>query len=168
MTVSEREEWLSHVMEEYRTCLMRMTYLYLGDFALAEDAVQETFIKAYYHLDSFRGESSEKTWLIRIAINTCISINRKPWMRLLKRAVSLDSVDKAGITDRYRDDTVINAVCNLPNKYKQAILLYYYQEMSVPEIADALSIPVSTAQTRLTRGRDKLRTVLKEWYFDEE
>lgn len=89
-------------------------------------------------------------------------------MRLLKHTISLDSVDKAGITDRYRDDTVINAVCNLPNKYKQAILLYYYQEMSVPEIADALSIPVPTAQTRLTRGREKLRTVLKEWYFDEE
>lgn len=168
MTVTEREAWLSRVMTEYRTCLMRMSYLYLGDVALAEDAVQETFIKAFYHLDTFRGESDEKTWLMRIAINTCISINRKNWMRLLRHTVSLDSVGNACITDPYKDDTVINAVCNLPNKLKQVVLLYYYQEMSVAEIADALGIPVPTAQSRLTRGRDKLRVVLKEWYFDEE
>ena len=63
---------------------------------------------------------------------------------------------------------MIKAVQGLPNKLKQAVLLYYYQELSVAENADVLNIPVPTAQSRLKRGLDKLRTVLKEWYFDEE
>lgn len=151
MTEAKRRLWLSRAMGEYGTCLMRMAYLHLGDFALAEDAVQETFIKAYSHLDRFRGESNEKTWLMRIAINTCISMQRTSWMRMLRHSIPVDSVGNVGTADHYKDDTVIKAVQELPNKLKQAVLLYYYQELSVAEIADVLNIPVPTAQSRLKR-----------------
>lgn len=168
MTDTERETALIRMMEQYRTQLIRMAYLYLGDLALAEDAVQETFLKAYAHMNSFRGDSTEKTWLMRIAINTCKDMRRGAWLRWMKRTVSLDAVPERGREDCYRDDTVLNAVMRLPEKDRQVILLRYYQEMKVPEIAYVLKIPASNATSRLRRARDRLQKSLEGWYFDEE
>ena len=72
-------------------------------------------------------------------------------MRMLRHSIPVDSVGNVGTADHYKDDTVIKAVQELPNKLKQAVLLYYYQELSVAEIADVLNIPVPTAQSRLKR-----------------
>ena len=63
------EQILEHLMNEYGDTILRMCYLYLKDYQLAEDAVQETFLKALKHYGSFQHQCSEKTWLIRIAIN---------------------------------------------------------------------------------------------------
>ena len=63
------EQFLERLMDEYGNTVLRMCYLYLKDYQLAEDAVQETFIKAMKSYESFEHKSSEKTWLIRIAIN---------------------------------------------------------------------------------------------------
>lgn len=71
-----REEDLLRLMAQYKNDLMRMALAFLKDEALAEDAVQETFFKAYHALTAFRGDSSEKTWLMRIAINVCRNIRR--------------------------------------------------------------------------------------------
>ena len=71
-----REEELLRLMAQYKNDLMRMALAFLKDEALAEDAVQETFFKAYHALPAFRGDSSEKTWLMRIAINVCRNIRR--------------------------------------------------------------------------------------------
>lgn len=168
MTEAEREELLIRLMEEYRTSLIRMAYLYLGEVALAEDAVQETFLKAYAHMDKFRRESSEKTWLMRIAINTCIDMQRSSWMRWRKRTVPPEAVPECGQEDSYRDDTVIRAVMQLPQKDKQVLLLRYYQEMKVNDIAQTLGISSANVTSRLKRAKDKLREALKGWYFYEE
>ncbi len=168
MTDAQHEAWLARCMAEHKTSLMRMAYLYLGDEELAEDAVQETFIKAYRALERFRGDSSEKTWLMRIAINTCRTMRRTAWMRMLKTGLPLDAAPEQGREDSYRDDTVLRAVMELPDKLKQAVLLYYYQDMTTAETAQALGIPESTVSTRLLRARNKLRVSLEGWYFDEE
>lgn len=168
MTDAERETALIRMMEQHRTHLIRMAYLYLNDRALAEDAVQETFLKAYAHMNDFRGESSEKTWLLRIAINTCKDMRRSAWLRWMKRTVSLDTVPERGREDCYPDDTMLKAVMRLPEKDKQVILLRYYQEMKVHEIAFVLQVPVANATSRLKRARDRLLKSLKGWYFDEE
>jgi RNA polymerase sigma-70 factor (ECF subfamily) len=167
MTDAERETALIRMMEQYRTQLIRLAYLYLGDLALAEDAVQETFLKAYAHMNSFHGDSSEKTWLIRISINTCKDIRRGAWLRWMKRTVSLDAAPEPGQEDCYHDDTVLQAVMQLPEKDKQVILLRYYQEMKVSEIACVLKIPESNATSRLRRARDRLQKSLEGWYLDE-
>ena len=146
MTDTQREQELAQLMADYKTQLMRIAYMYLGDEALAEDAVQDTFIKAYNHMDRFRGESSKKTWLTRIIINTCKDARKYT----------------------YSDDTVLQAVMNLSERDKQMILLRFYQEMTVPEIAKVLRIPVSNATSRLNRAKAHLRESLKGWYFDEE
>ncbi len=70
------EQILERLMREYGDSVFRMCYLYLRDYYLAEDATQETFIKAMKSYDSFLHNSNEKTWLIRIAINSCKNIMR--------------------------------------------------------------------------------------------
>ena len=77
----DRQAALERLMAQYGTALLRMCCLYLRDYSLAEDAVQETFLKAYARLDSFRGDCSEQTWLMKIAINTCRDMLRSAWMR---------------------------------------------------------------------------------------
>lgn len=66
------------------------------------------------------------------------------------------------------DDTLINEVMNLPRKYREVILLHYYQGISLREIAQIQSINESTLSTRLKRAREKLKSKLEGWYFDEE
>ncbi len=168
MTDAQRDEWLARCMAEHKTSLMRMAYLYLGDDELAEDAVQETFIKAYRSLDRFRGESNENTWLMRIAINTCKSMRRTAWMRVFRNGPPLEAVPEPGREDHYRDDTVLRAVMELPDRLRQVVLLYYYQDMKAAEVAQALGISESTVGTRLMRARNKLAISLRGWYFEEE
>ena len=68
---SFREQTLIRMVNDYQTALKNLCYMMLHDEALAEDAVQETFIKAYKGLAAFRGDCGQKTWLMRIAVNTC-------------------------------------------------------------------------------------------------
>lgn len=75
------EQILERLMREYGDSVFRMCYLYLKDYYLAEDATQETFIKAMKSYDSFLHNSNEKIWLIRIAINSCKNIMRTKWFR---------------------------------------------------------------------------------------
>ena len=76
------EPFLERLMNEYGDTILRTCYLYLRDYQLAEDAVQETFIKAMNSYGSFKHQSSEKTWLIRIAINCCKNIMRNRWFQI--------------------------------------------------------------------------------------
>ena len=75
------EEEISRLAEKYQLSLLRLCFAYLHDRTLAEDAVQETFLKAYRSISSFRNESSEKTWLSHIAINCCRDMNKSAWAR---------------------------------------------------------------------------------------
>ena len=168
MPRDQKERELIRLMAQHKTRLMRMAYMYLGDRGLAEDAVQETFLKAYAHMERFRGDCSEATWLTRIAINACKDMRRTPWFKNRKNTTTFDVVAECGEHDTYSDDTVLRAVMALPDKDKQVILLRYYQNMTVPEAAQALSPSVSGAASRLRRARGHLKNMLKGWDFDEE
>ncbi len=158
---SIREEKLCRLMAQYKTDLLHMSYVYLRDAALAEDAVQETFVKAYHGMASFRGDSSEKTWLMRIAINTCKDMRRAAWFRYVDRSITLDNLPESVQPYRIEDDTLIIEIMKLPRKLMEVVLLYYYQGMSVNEAADSLGIAVSTVSTRLKHAREKLRSSLE-------
>ncbi len=161
------EETLERMMAQYGTALLRMAFLYLRDASLAEDAVQETFVKAYTHMSQFRGESTEKSWLMRIAINTCKDFRRSSWLRLVDRRTPLDALPEACGEWREPDDTVLLEVMRLPDRDKEVILLRYYQNMKIGEISDALNIPEPTVSSRLRRAKEKLHRKLERWYFDE-
>ena len=164
--VSLSEAELGQMIDQYGDGLLRVCLLYLRDYALAEDAVQETFLRAYRNFGQFEGKSSVKTWLTAIAVNVCRNVLRSPWRR---RTVGEDALLYLKSNDpELPDPTVSGAVMRLPREQRAAVILYYVQGMKIREIAEVLDIPVQTVSSRLSRARQKLRAELKEWYFDEE
>ena len=158
---SRRDQTIERLILQYQTPLLRLCYVQLQDQALAEDAVQETFLKAYKGFASFRGDSSEKTWLTRIAVNTCRDFQRGAWFRHTDRRVTPEMLPVGMVQPDTEDLDLSMAVMKLPWKMREAILLYYYQDMSTEEIAETLSIAQSSVSNRLRRGREKLRKMLE-------
>ncbi len=158
---SRRDQTFERLITQYQTSLLRLCYVQLQDQALAEDAVQETFLKAYKGFDSFRGDSSEKTWLTRIAVNTCRDFQRGGWFKHTDRRVTPDMLPVGTVQPDTEDLDLSLAVMKLPRKMREAILLYYYQDMSTEEIAETLGIAQSSVSNRLRRGREKLRKLLE-------
>ncbi len=158
---SRRDQTIERLITQYQTSLLRLCYVQLQDQALAEDAVQETFLKAYKGFDSFRGDSSEKTWLTRIAVNTCRDFQRGGWFKHTDRRVTPDMLPVGTVQPDTEDLDLSLAVMKLPRKMREAILLYYYQDMSTEEIAETLGIAQSSVSNRLRRGREKLRKLLE-------
>ena len=154
-------------MEQYGSGLLRMSALYLKDADLAQDAVQETFIKAYRHLNDYRGESSEKTWLTSICLNTCRDMLRTAWFRHQSR-IDVDSLPERPADFSFPDDTVLTEVTRLPAKYREVILLRYYEGLKLKEVAGALRLSEGKVRSRLNKANELLRDRLKEWYYDEE
>ena len=85
---SGKASWLEGIVNQYEQPLLRMCFLYLRDLPLAQDVLQETFLKAYQGYHNFRQESSEETWLMRIAINTCKDMRKSAWFRYVERSIS--------------------------------------------------------------------------------
>ena len=165
------EDTLRRLMDEYELSIRRMCCIYLRDDHLAADAVQETFLKAYLSLEKFRGESSEKTWLMRIAINVCHSMRRTGWMRFVDRRVSLDKLPEPAAHADYGLTELTLDVMRLPQKLIDVVLLHDYQGFTVRETGKLLGIPHQTVISRLDRAHRILRSVLtdakKEERIDE-
>ena len=158
---SGRDQAVERLIGEYQAPLLRLCYMQLHDRALAEDAVQETFLKAYRAYGQFRGQSSEKTWLCHIAVNVCRDFLRGAWFRHTDRRVTPDMLPEASAEPDGQDIDLALAIMNLPNKLREAIILYYYQDMGTEEIAEALGIAQSSVSNRLKRGRERLRKALE-------
>ena len=126
---NDKEAVIRRMIDEHQTALLRLCYLYLHDVQMAEDAVQETFIKAYRTLDKFRGEASTKTWLTRIAIRTCCDMRRSFWFRRMDRRVTPEMLPDQAAEAGGDESALTLAVMNLPRKEREVILLYYYQDM---------------------------------------
>ena len=156
-----KEERIERMVALYQLPLLRLCILYLHDEELAKDAVQETFIKAYRNLDGFRAEASEKTWLTRIAVNTCKNVYRSGWFKHVDRSVSLDMLaEKFASADR-EDNLLTAEIMNLPLKLKEVALLCWLQGMTYEEAAAALGITRQAVGSRLNRARQKLRFALE-------
>ena len=157
---------LEELVNTYETTLYRAALAILGDAHEAEDAVQDTFLRALRAWPGFRGDCAVETWLVRIAINVCKRQLRSPWRLLRAPQESLDSLRMEG--PEPPDDTLVRAIQALPPKYREVIILYYYQEWRAWEIAQRLHVPVSTVTVRLSRARGLLRERLKGWYYEQE
>lgn len=150
------------MIARYGDEILRLCILYLGDRQLAEDAFQETFVKAWRGRDSFRGESSEKTWLSHIAVNTCRDMLRSGWFRLMRRSEPVEALFDLAAPQRADPAPVRDAILALPGKYREVIVLYYDRDMKQGEIAETLHLPVNTVSTRLRRARALLHKTLGE------
>lgn len=165
----ERDAWLIRLVEQHQKSLLRLCFLWLGDRAMAEDAVQDTFLKAYRSYESFRGECSEKTWLTRIAVNTCRDMKRSCWFRLTDRRVTPEDLPAAPAQPFDGGDAaaLAEAIIRLPLRQREVILLYYYHNMTLVEIAGALGIHVSSVSGRMRHARARLRRALERGDADE-
>ena len=167
-TAPNHDQRFERLVDQYQESVLRTCFLYLCDKTLAEDATQETFLKVYRTMDSFRGESSEKTWILRIAMHACYDINHSGWFRFMNRHVTPEMLpDRSGDTVVDRDEELASAIMKLPRKLREVILLHYYQELKINEIADMLNISHSSVSGRLKRGREKLKNLLEGRELDE-
>ena len=159
---------IERLMEQYGSSLLRMCALYLKDADLAQDAVQETFIRAYRHIEDYRGESSERTWLTAIAINVSRDMLRTAWLRHQSRSTDIDTLPEKPAEFEFPDNTVLTEVMHLPAKYREVVLLRYYEGLKLKEVASALGLSDGRVRSRLNKANELLRDRLKEWYFNEE
>ncbi len=158
---------IERLITEYGDSIFRMCYLYLRDYHHAEDAVQETFIKAMRYYDSYEGRAEEKTWLIRIAINTCKNMMRTRWFqRKPLEEYKIESteieIDGTNPEERVIENLIVSqAIMELPVKDREVLILYYYQEFKIKEIAQIIGKSESVAAQRLQRSRMKLKKILE-------
>ncbi|NLX82265.1 MAG: sigma-70 family RNA polymerase sigma factor [Clostridiales bacterium] len=157
----KREAWLTQLMEDHGTQILRLCFTYLKDTGLAEDAAQDTFLKAYRAFGRGVKPDSERAWLARIAINTCKDVLRSAWFRHRARNLPLE---EAMLTSSHSLDPdeldLVEDVMRLKPAFRVVILLHFYQGYSAEEIAGILNISVSTVYYRLKRAQDKLRAQL--------
>ncbi len=164
---SVREEKLISLMTRYEKDLLRMCCVYLRDADMARDAVQETFLKAYRALDAFRGDAGERTWLTRIAVNTCKDLRKSAWYRYVDRRVAFDALPEPAAPCKESSAAVTEEVMRLPRRLMEVTLLYYYQGMTLNEIAGTLNISPPAVSKRLKQARGRLRAILEGGREDE-
>lgn len=157
-----REEKLKWLMNSYGNDVIRIAYTYLKQKQMAEDVAQEVFAKCYEKMDSFRNESSYKTWLIRITVNQCKDV-LKSWTfkNLYFTDIFMPKLTSSTLEHSFsrveENQLISKQVIELPVKLREVIILFYYQEFSIEEISDMLNINSNTVRTRLHRGRQKLK-----------
>jgi RNA polymerase sigma-70 factor (ECF subfamily) len=137
-----------------------------GDRALADDLAQDVFLRAYRGLESFQGRARLSTWLYRIACN--VYFNHRTRTRTTaplpdgfeSRGRGAD-VPSAGRCDLRRD--LAAAIAALPERYRVVVTLHYVEELSYPEIAETLELPIGTIKTHLHRAKKLLRGTMSAW-----
>lgn len=129
----------------------------LDSDADAEDAVSKAVLNAWKSSSRLRDAKKVRAWLIKIAVNSAYEIRRKN-----QKVVYFDEIPDVQLPDEHRYDDLWEAINALPEDRRTAVTLYYYDGLSVEEIASILSLPEGTVKSRLSRARDQLRQMLKE------
>lgn len=157
-------ERLDRMMRSHGTSVLRICSVYLKDTALAEDAAQDTFIKAYRSMTQKPppGEEAEVAWLMRIAINTCKDMRRSVWFRRVTGLDTREARKQTVSTDDKGTGTLFKSLEALPDKYRDIILLHYYQGMRIDEISSVLRISRASGYNRLNKAREYLRVELEK------
>ncbi len=141
-------------VRKYSQTVVNVCMIRLKNYADAEDCFQNVFVKLYTKSPEFSDETHLKAWLIRVAINECVSCLRKN-----KQIIPLKTInqEEAYFTDDTND--VLWALLKTPQKYREVLYLHYCEQYTVSEIAEILKTNENTVKTRLKRGRDKLKSI---------
>lgn len=146
------------IIEKYFDTVYRLAYSQTQDRHKADDVLQEVFLRYIKSDKAFESEEHIKAWLIRVTVNCCKSIYLSSWF---KKTVPLNEEQNLTFEIPEQSD-VYMTVAKLPKKYKTVIHLFYYEDLSVKQIADYLKIKESTVKSQLHRGREMLKSMLKE------
>lgn len=154
--------------------LLRLSYTYVKNKEMAEDIVQDVLLKAYEQHDKFRGDASYRTYLYRMTINRSYDYLRS-WSykntvltNKIQQILQVTKSTEQQVFEQNDNRLLGDVVFDLPVKYREIIILYYYKELKIDEIAELLSISDNTVKTRLKRGREKLRNQLEGGEWDDE
>jgi len=152
------------IVRRWQGPLINLAYRFCHDRARAEEMAQEAFLRCYRGLAQWRKDAAFSTWLFSLATNLyCSELRRST------RTLALDDVPEpndfracdGGLEEDNRDQAVRRAVLNLPAKYREALILFYFHGMSVEAAARSLGLPEGTVKARLSRGREILRGKLQ-------
>lgn len=149
-----------NAITQYADMVFRIALVQMKNRSDADDIFQEVFLRLVQHKSKIKSEEHLKAWLIKVTINCCRKHFDNAWN---KKTTSLDFTDvfAEGKYGEVKDDTVLDAVLELPFKYKIVVHLFYYEEYSIKEIAVILKQSESTIKIRLSRAREKLRMYFK-------
>ena len=152
------EEAFRQAVEDHRDVVFRIALTYLRDRADADDVAQDVFLKLLKSDTQFESWEHLRRWLIRVTINECKSLFRKPW----RRVEDIENLADSLSTVQDETKAVLSDVMRLPERFRVPIMLYYYLGFSTSEIGELLHVPAATVRTRLARGRSKLKFILEE------
>ncbi len=154
-------------VEEYSDRIFNLMYWKVGHYEDARDLTSEVLFKVYKNLPKFRGQSSLYTWAYRIALNHA---NRFLLRRKIRRFISFDELKSEPVEESNEYESVERnelrkivrkAIQELPNKYKDIVILRYLENRSYEDISDILELPIGTVKSRLNRAREKLANKLR-------
>jgi RNA polymerase sigma-70 factor (ECF subfamily) len=154
------------IVQRWQKPLINLAYRFCHDRGRAEEMAQEAFLRAYRGLGQWRKDAVFSTWLFALATN----LYRSELRRIPARTMSLDEIAEpadtrasdGGLEDRDRNSAVRRAVLNLPSKYREALILFYFHDMDITAAARSLALPEGTVKARLFRGRELLRSKLPQ------
>ena len=163
--VVHNRDYFEKIYEKYCPMVYRICFMYLKNEHEAYDTTHDTFLKMIQKNLYFTDVEHEKAWLIVTASNCCKDVLKSFWR---KHKIDLDCVPEGCYEQKEfsNNDTVLNAVLNLPYKYKALVYLHYYEEYSVEEIAGILHKNPSTMRSRLGKAKKILKDVLKEEEYE--
>jgi RNA polymerase sigma-70 factor (ECF subfamily) len=167
--LEQKDDLLMKWIQQYYDRLTYVAFTYVRDQSRAEDLVQQTFMNAYLSIHRLKDPSRPFPWLVRIVINQCLNVTRnsrreQPTEFLPEqRSISTEDI----YMQQSRDKEVYAAIMSLPDKFRTPIILFYFEELSIREIADALKLSEGAVKTRLSRGRDQLKNKLRGVETDE-
>ena len=153
-------------VENYTEYLLKLSYLYVKDRQVAEDIVQEVFVKLYEKHGDTIDLHNERSYIVQMTVNRCKDYFRSWQFRKVQVRDLFGQHEKA--EPQVAEPEIIEEVLKLPLKYREVIILYYYDDCAVNQVAQVLSLPVATVKTRLQRGRSLLKGILLEGGFDYE
>lgn len=159
------KQTVEELAERYRDNLFAVAFHVCKNAADADDIVQETFLQYYVAKKEFDSEAHIRAWLIRVAVNKAKNVNRSFWRQ---HKVPLEEYMESLVFETQKEETLFETVMQLPQKYRIIIHLYYYEDYSVREIGEILSLKESNVKVRLSRGRKLLKEALKEDWDDDE
>ncbi len=168
---NKEESALKELMNFYGDYLLRTAYLLVKDNHLAEEIVQDSFITAYQKIHQLDEEEKLKSWLTSITVNRCKMQMRKwSFKRILLNFEFAERVTEDEVTDGpeaqllldFQNQSLSESIQKLDYEYREVIILYYFNEMKISEIAVLLAIAESTVKTRLKRGRSYLKDIIEK------
>ena len=156
------------VIEKYSDYITRMCVVWTQNEEAAKDCFQNTFIKLYKSSKNFNDSEHLKAWLLKVARNECNDYHKSFWNRNVSVGLEKDRLEgmQNNLTNGLQLDNdteiLVKALRKISLKYREVLVLHYYQEYSTKEISDILQLSVNTVKSRLQRDREKLAKILEK------